>query len=83
MDDGTPAPAELLTIAVAVARDAATTARRMRDEGVRVAATKSTVTDVVTAADRAVERQVVADLRRLRPGDTVLGGPWRVGRGEL
>jgi myo-inositol-1(or 4)-monophosphatase len=65
--------AELLKIAVQVARDAADTARRMRAEGVSGVATKSTETDVVTAADRAVERQVVAALRDLRPGDTVLG----------
>ncbi|NJP31626.1 inositol monophosphatase family protein [Micromonospora thermarum] len=68
-----PEPRELLDIAIEVARDAATTAYRMRAEGVSVAATKSTVTDVVTAADRAVERQVLDALRRLRPGDAVLG----------
>lgn len=65
--------ADLLKIAVEVARDAAETARRMRAEGVSGVATKSTDTDVVTAADRAVERQVVAALAGLRPGDTVLG----------
>ncbi|MGC5329355.1 inositol monophosphatase family protein [Micromonospora sp. DT62] len=73
------APAELLDIAVEVARDAAATAYRMRVEGVSVAATKSTVTDVVTAADRAVERQVVDALRRLRPGDAVLGEEYGAG----
>jgi myo-inositol-1(or 4)-monophosphatase len=69
----TPAPDELLEIARTVARQAAETARKMRAEGVSGVTTKSTVTDVVTAADRAVERQAVATLRRLRPGDTVLG----------
>ncbi|MGC4805519.1 inositol monophosphatase family protein [Micromonospora sp. DT233] len=73
MDRSVPPPGELLEIAVDVARDAAATAHRMRAEGVSVAATKSTVTDVVTAADRAVERQVVDALRRLRPHDAVLG----------
>ncbi|MER7471663.1 inositol monophosphatase family protein [Micromonospora sp. NPDC000018] len=76
------APAELLEIAIEVVREAAATAYRMRVEGVSVAATKSTVTDVVTAADRAVERQVVDALRRLRPGDAVLGeeyGPGETG----
>ncbi|MGC4787621.1 inositol monophosphatase family protein [Micromonospora sp. DT178] len=73
------APAELLEIAVEVARDAAATAHRMRVEGVSVAATKSTVTDVVTAADRAVERQVIDALRRLRPGDAVLGEEYGAG----
>ncbi|MGN9765583.1 inositol monophosphatase family protein [Micromonospora sp. SD12] len=77
MDRSTPS--ELLEIAVDVARDAAATAYRMRVEGVSVAATKSTVTDVVTAADRAVERQVVDALRRLRPGDAVLGEEYGVG----
>ncbi|MGK5522208.1 inositol monophosphatase family protein [Micromonospora sp. URMC 107] len=73
------APSELLEIAVDVARDAAATAHRMRVEGVSVAATKSTVTDVVTAADRAVERQVIDALRRLRPGDAVLGEEYGAG----
>ena len=73
MQDSAPDPRELLEIAVRVARPAALTARRMRAEGVAVAATKSTATDVVTAADRAVERQVVEALRELRPDDAVLG----------
>ncbi|MEV4464493.1 inositol monophosphatase family protein [Micromonospora echinofusca] len=77
MDRSTPS--ELLEIAVDVARDAAATAHRMRVEGVSVAATKSTVTDVVTAADRAVERQVIDALRRLRPGDAVLGEEYGAG----
>src|SRR6201991_499123 len=65
--------AELLAIALTVAREAADTARSMRAQGVSGVTTKSTDTDVVTAADRAVERQVVAALGALRPGDTVLG----------
>lgn len=68
-----PESRELLEIAIEVAREAAATAYRMRGQGVSVAATKSTVTDVVTAADRAVERQVHDALHRLRPGDAVLG----------
>jgi myo-inositol-1(or 4)-monophosphatase len=64
---------ELLAIAVRIARDAAATARRMRAEAITDVQTKSTDTDVVTAADRAVERQVVDALRRERPGDGVLG----------
>ena len=66
-------PGELLAIAVRIARDAATTARRMRAEAITDVQTKSTDTDVVTAADRAVERQVVQALRRERPADGVLG----------
>jgi myo-inositol-1(or 4)-monophosphatase len=66
-------PATLLEIAVPVARAAAATARRMRTEAITDVSTKSTDTDVVTAADRAVERQVVAALAAERPGDGVLG----------
>ncbi|NBE82092.1 inositol monophosphatase family protein [Micromonospora rubida] len=73
MTSSAPTPRELLKIAIDVARDAADTAYRMRAEGVFVAATKSTVTDVVTAADRAVERQVLDALATLRPDDSVLG----------
>ncbi len=68
-----PEPDELLAIAVRVVRSAAETARRMRAEAIMSVDTKSTSTDVVTAADRAVERQVVAALGELRPQDTVLG----------
>jgi myo-inositol-1(or 4)-monophosphatase len=68
-----PEPEELLGIAVRVAAAAADTARRMRAEAITEVDTKSTATDVVTAADRAVERQVVGALRELRPTDTVLG----------
>jgi myo-inositol-1(or 4)-monophosphatase len=64
---------ELLAVAVAVAREAAGLAQRLRAVGVGVVDTKSTPTDVVTAADKAVEDQVVAALRRLRPDDGVLG----------
>jgi myo-inositol-1(or 4)-monophosphatase len=64
---------DLLAIALPVARDGAATARRMRDAAITDVETKSTLTDVVTAADRAVERQVVTALRSLRPADGVLG----------
>jgi len=68
-----PAADQLLSIAVPVAREAAATARRMRAEAITDVETKSTRTDVVTAADRAVERQVVSSLRTIRPHDGVLG----------
>lgn len=68
-----PESTELLAIAVRVARDASETARRMRAEAIVEVDTKSTATDVVTAADRAVERQAVTALRELRPKDVVLG----------
>ncbi len=66
-------PGVLLGLAVSVARDAAATARRMRAEAIGDIETKSTATDVVTAADKAVERQVVDALLAARPGDGVLG----------
>ena len=64
---------ELLAIALPVAREAAATARRTRAEAITDVATKSTGTDVVTAADRLVERQVIEALRAVRPADGVLG----------
>ena len=66
-------PGELLETAVRIAREAAATARRMRAEAITDVRTKSTDTDVVTAADRAVERQVIDTLHRERPADSVLG----------
>jgi myo-inositol-1(or 4)-monophosphatase len=66
-------PARLLEIAVSVTRGAADLARQMRAEGVTGIATKSTATDVVTAADQATERYVREALGQLRPGDAVLG----------
>jgi len=73
VEPATSTPDILLGIAVRIAREAAATARRMRAEGITDVRTKSTDTDVVTAADRAVERQVVAALAAERPGDGVLG----------
>jgi myo-inositol-1(or 4)-monophosphatase len=66
-------PAQLLALAVSVARSASDLANRMRAAGVDAVATKSTATDVVTAADRAVEQHVRAELERARPGDAVFG----------
>ncbi|GFJ77752.1 hypothetical protein Phou_019320 [Phytohabitans houttuyneae] len=80
-----PDAAELLVLAVEIVREAGETARRMRVEGVSGIATKSTDTDVVTAADRAVERQVVDVLRVRRPRDVVLGEEYGASgaRGEV
>jgi myo-inositol-1(or 4)-monophosphatase len=66
-------PDELLLIAVEIAREAGALARRRREEGVRIAATKSTPADIVTAADREVEDLVRARLAARRPGDGFLG----------
>src|SRR3954463_7207830 len=69
----TSTPGELLAIAVRIAREGAGTAHRMRAAAIGDVQTKSTATDVVTAADKAVERQVVEALRAVRPGDGGLG----------
>jgi myo-inositol-1(or 4)-monophosphatase len=66
-------PEELLAVAVDVARQAAALAVARRVDGIGEVGTKSTATDLVTAADRAVERLIVELLREHRPGDEVLG----------
>ncbi len=70
---GVPEAAELLDLALSVVRPAAELARSMRSAGIPEFSTKTTDTDVVTAADRAVERQVIAALRAVRPADAILG----------
>ncbi|WP_242494820.1 inositol monophosphatase family protein [Nocardioides zhouii] len=65
--------AVLRDLAVAVAHEGAELARRMRDEGVDVADTKSSATDVVTRADRAVEQLLRDRLLGERPDDAILG----------
>jgi myo-inositol-1(or 4)-monophosphatase len=67
------APDELLAVAVEVARAAADLARDLREQGVTGIATKSTATDVVTAADKATEQYVIDALHERRPGESVLG----------
>src|SRR5215510_4664372 len=66
-------PDELLAVAVEVAREAAALAVARRAEGIGEVGTKSTATDLVTAADRAVERLIGDLLRQRRPDDEVLG----------
>jgi myo-inositol-1(or 4)-monophosphatase len=68
-----PAPEHLLAIAIGVVREAAGVAAAMRVRVVEPVATKSSATDVVTAADRAVEKLAVEALRAARPDDLVLG----------
>jgi myo-inositol-1(or 4)-monophosphatase len=68
-----PDAADLLDLARTVVGGAAELARALRRDGVGEVATKSTDTDVVTAADRAVERHVIDALREHRPDDAVLG----------
>lgn len=78
---GAPDAAELLRVAVDAVRRAARTALEMRAEAIHDITTKTTRTDVVTAADRAVERQVIAYLADRRPTDRVLGEEYGEARG--
>ncbi|HKE64196.1 MAG TPA: inositol monophosphatase family protein [Micromonosporaceae bacterium] len=71
MTEAPPAP-DLLALAVRLADQGAALARKLRSEAITDIGTKSSDTDVVTAADHAVERLVIDELARLRPGDAVL-----------
>jgi myo-inositol-1(or 4)-monophosphatase len=72
-DQRRPDPGELLTLARAVALEAADLVAARRREGVEVAATKSSDVDVVTAADRASEELIRDRLLTARPGDGFVG----------
>lgn len=67
-----PDPAALLAIAVDLARRAGALALEMHS-GLGDSDTKSSPTDVVTAADRAAEALLVEGIRSRRPGDGILG----------
>jgi myo-inositol-1(or 4)-monophosphatase len=67
-----PDATALLALATDLAREAGALALRMR-HGVAVVDAKSSPTDVVTAADRAVEELLVGELRSFRPDDGLLG----------
>ncbi|RLK61609.1 inositol monophosphatase family protein [Actinokineospora cianjurensis] len=64
---------DLAEIAVAVATEAGELARSTRENAIRDVDTKSTGTDVVTAADKAAEELIRDRLAELRPGDAFLG----------
>lgn len=64
---------QLAELASAVAREAGDLARTRREEGVQLAATKSSLADIVTEADREVEDLIRTRLREARPGDGFLG----------
>lgn len=65
--------ASLLVLATDIATRVGDTALAGRRRGLRNVETKSTSTDMVTEYDRATEREIVATLRRLRPGDAIVG----------
>jgi myo-inositol-1(or 4)-monophosphatase len=67
------APGDLLALARATAAEAGALAVRMRTEGVDVAGTKSSPTDVVTRADQAVEALIRDRLLGARPDDAFFG----------
>ena len=64
---------ELLGLAVDTAREAGELIVRLRREGVEVAETKSSPTDVVTAADQACEDLIRRRLLEARPEDGLVG----------
>jgi myo-inositol-1(or 4)-monophosphatase len=66
-------PSELLDLARAIAIEAGELAAQRRREGVEVAATKSTIVDIVTEADREVERLIRDRILEARPDDAILG----------
>lgn len=74
-DVAQPDPPELRRVSVQIAVEAAELVESMRSETVTDGAvdTKTTETDVVTAADRAAERLVRQRLAELRPGEPILG----------
>jgi len=68
-----PPVAELVAVAEQVAREAGRLVHEGRPDVVGVAATKTSVVDVVTAMDLASEELVRRMLARLRPDDGILG----------
>ena len=70
---GAPTSDELRDLALATAREAGGLILRLRAEGVEVAGTKSSATDIVTLADQAAEAMVKERLLGARPGDGLVG----------
>jgi len=71
-DDRRAAAKDLLVLAREAVAGGAALASRRRAELVTDVRTKSTETDVVTAADLAVEAHVIGALRAVRPGDAFI-----------
>ncbi len=68
-----PDPVALRDLALATAREAGELIVELRTEGVEVAGTKSSETDIVTLADQAAEALVKERLLGARPGDGMVG----------
>ena len=68
-----PYNAELADIALTIARRAAELARQRRDDGVEIAASKSSLSDIVTRADRESEQLIRDALAASRPNDGFFG----------
>lgn len=64
---------ELETIAIELAETAGRSVLARAAQGVRAVGHKSTLTDLVTDIDRAIELELVQALRERRPGDAVRG----------
>ncbi|MBM7776305.1 myo-inositol-1(or 4)-monophosphatase [Actinokineospora baliensis] len=64
---------DLAEIAVSIATEAAHLVHTTRPTAITAVDTKTTSTDVVTAADKAAEELIRDRLAELRPGDAVLG----------
>ena len=71
--DAHPGTQELLDIARSIALEAGALAKRRRDEGVEVAASKSSPEDVVTFADQEAEALIRRRLAERRPQDGFFG----------
>ncbi len=65
--------ASLASLATEIAREAGALAKRRRTEGVAIAATKSSLADIVTEADREVEELIRSRIAAERPDDGFLG----------
>ncbi|HHY07344.1 MAG TPA: inositol monophosphatase family protein [Corynebacteriales bacterium] len=63
---------ENVELASQLARNAGRIAHRMRNEGLTISQ-KSSISDVVTEADKAAEEYVVTTLHEQRPNDAILG----------
>jgi myo-inositol-1(or 4)-monophosphatase len=66
-------PAELRDLALATAREAGELILRLRAEGVEIAGTKSSESDIVTRADQAAESLIKQRLLAVRPYDGMVG----------